>query len=152
MSSLPAVEFEIRSRDERATLEIARAVGMTVSPFDISFSRWRNGELMGGVVYQRYTHASVLMHVAGFMPNWVNRDFLWLCFHYPFEQLGVGRVFGLVHEKNEEALRFDQKLGFEIETRIKKVYPDGDQIILVMEREKCRWLALKPKYIQSNRG
>ena len=125
---------------------------MTLSPFDASFSRWKDGELMGGVVYQRYTHSSVLMHVASFMPNWLCRDLLWLVFHYPFVQLGVGRVFGLVHEKNDEALTFDRKLGFEIETRIRKVYPDGDQIVLVMERDTCRWLKLEPRYMRSNRG
>lgn len=152
MNSLPGGGFEIRSNDFTANSEIAKAVGMTMSPYDISFSRWKGDELMGGVVYQRYTQSSILMHVASFMPNWLCRDFLWLAFHYPFEQLGVGRVFGLVHEHNEEALRFDRKLGFEIETRIKKVYPDGDQIILVMERDKCRWLALKPRYLKSNRG
>jgi RimJ/RimL family protein N-acetyltransferase len=123
---------------------------MVGSPYDISFSRWKNGELMGGVVYQRYTHSSILMHVAAFMPNWLCRDFLWLAFHYPFVQLGVGRVFGLVHEKNDVALAFDRKLGFEIETRIKKVYPDGDQIVLVMEREQCRWLKLTPKNWRAN--
>ena len=125
---------------------------MTLSPFDASFSRRKDGELMGGVVYQRYTHSSVLMHVASFMPNWLCRDLLWLAFHYPFVQLGVGRVFGLVHEKNDEALTFDRKLGFEIETRIRKVYPDGDQIVLVMERDTCRWLKLEPRYMRSNRG
>lgn len=152
MNSFKSGEFELRSNDPEANKAVCKAIGMTLSPADISFSRWKDGELMGGVVYQRYTHTSILMHVASFMPNWLCRDFLWLAFHYPFVQLGVERVFGLVHEHNEDALRFDQKLGFEVETRIRKVYPDGDQIILVMERDKCRWLKLTPRMLASNRG
>ncbi len=145
--------FEFRSNDTEANNAVAKAIGATLSPHDISFSRWKDGELMGACVYQRYvSNSSILMHVASFMPNWLNRDFLWLAFNYPFVQLRVERIFGMVHERNEDALRFDRKLGFEVETRIRKVYPDGDQIILVMEKDKCRWLDLKPKTIGSNRG
>lgn len=144
--------FELRANDPEAQKAVCKAIGMVASPFDVSFSRWKDGELMGGVVYQRYTHSSILIHVASFLPNWLCRDFLWLAFHYPFEQLKCERVFGMVNENNTEALDFDRKLGFEIETRIRKVYPDGDQIILVMERAQCRWLKIKPKYMQSNKG
>lgn len=145
-------EFEIRSNDGFATAQVSKAIGMTLSPYDISFSRWKGGELLGGVVYQRYTQSSMFMNVAGFAPNWINRDFIWLAFHYPFIQLGCERVFGLTHEGNAHALEFERKLGFTIETRIKKVYPDGDQIVLVMERDTCRWLKLKPRTMKDGRG
>jgi len=143
--------FELRANDPEANRLICTTLGLSMSPVDVSFSRWKDGELMGGVVYQRYVErVSILIHVASFKPNWLNRDFLWVAFHYPFEQLKCQRLFGMVNENNEEALKFDLKLGFKVETRIRKVYPDGDQIILVMERDKCRWLGIKPKYMQSN--
>jgi RimJ/RimL family protein N-acetyltransferase len=141
--------YEIRSNDQDANLVASRALEMFMSPYDISFSRYKSGELMATVIYQRYTEVSLLMHVASFMSHWLNRDFLWLVFNYPFVQLNCDRVFGLVHEKNEKALRLDKHLGFQIETRIRKVYPDGDQIVLVMERESCRWLNLTPKFIRA---
>lgn len=144
--------FEFRVNDAQANEEVSRAVGVSMTPYDISFSRWKDGELMGGVIYNRFTHTALQLHTAGFMPNWVCRDFIWLTFHYPFEQLGVDRVFALINEKNELSLKFNLKLGFVVETRVRKVYPDGDQIILVMEKARCRWLAMKPKYMQSNKG
>jgi hypothetical protein len=103
-----------------------------------------DGELMGGVVYQGYTGASVQMHVASFMPNWITKDLLWVTFHYPFEQLGVKKVFGQVGVHNTKALEFDLKLGFKEETRIADVYPEGDMALLSMYKADCRWLAIKP--------
>jgi len=142
--------FEIRANDTSATLEVAKMVGMSVSPADVSFSRWRDNELLAGVIYRRYTHTSIEMHVASFDPQWLCRDFLWVCFHYPFEQLKVERVFAFVNEKNDDALHFVLRLGFQVETRIRKVYPDSDQIVLVMERDRCRWLKLRPQYMRTN--
>lgn len=144
--------FDIRVNDREADEKISKLLGLAMAMSDISFSRWQDGKLLGGVVYNRFTHSSIAMHTGGFTPNWLNREFLWLAFHYPFEQLGVGRVFIMINEKNDHSLHFALKLGFEVETRIRKVYPDGDQIVLVMERHQCRWLGVKPKYLQPIKG
>lgn len=151
MPSFSDGAYEIRSNDDDAAKTVYKKLGIMPTVADVTFSRWKDGELLGVVMYQRYTHTSIMMHAVGLTPNWLSRDFLWLVFHYPFEQLGCERVFAPVHSGNAAALEFDRKVGFRIETTVRNVYPDGDQIILVMERAQCRWLKLKPKGIKSNR-
>lgn len=113
---------------------------------DHCVARVKDGKLLGGVIFQGYTGASVELHVAGFHPRWLTRDFLWVAFAYPFIQLNCKKIIGRVVESNRRALEFDLKLGFTEEARVKDVYPDsGDLIILTMRREQCRWLNLSPR-------
>ena len=131
-------------------LAIARAASTTFQPTTRCIARVRDGELLGGVLYENNTGASILAHMAGFTPDWVNRDLLWVSFHYPFIQLGVRKMFGQVAESNRAALEFNRKLGFKEEHRIKDVFPDGDMILLAMYRDDCRWLRLKPRHLRYN--
>jgi len=99
--------------------------------------------LIAGVVYEGYNGANIEMHVAATPgANWLNRQFLWAAFHYPFEQLGLKRVTGVVPAANAHALQFDLKLGFSIEATLKDAHPTGDVHILRMMRDECRWLKL----------
>lgn len=107
-----------------------------------------DGELLGGVIYQAFTGESIAMHVSGFRDNWVTRDLIWACFHYPFVKLGVKRIFGQVPESNVRALEFDLKIGFRFLTKIDGVFADGGVIVLVMERDDCKWLNYKPRTIK----
>lgn len=111
---------------------------------DTVISRSVRGQLAGGVVYKDYTGKSIAMHVASFMPNWINKDLLWVCFHYPLVQLDCEVVFGPVPSTNRRALEFDRKLGFKEVARIADVFPDGDLVVLKMHREDCRWIKLQP--------
>jgi RimJ/RimL family protein N-acetyltransferase len=125
---------------------IAEAAGVIFNPeADIVISRLSNEELVGGVLYNGYTRASINMHVAAFSPRWGSRDMLWVCFDYPFNQLGCKKVFGQVPSKNEHALEFNLKLGFKIETLIPDVFPEDDLLVVSMVREDCRWLNIKPR-------
>lgn len=104
----------------------------------------RDGCLVAGVVLDSYVSgARCCMHVAAEGRDWLNREFLWLCFHYAFEQLGCNVVIGLVRSDNEAALRFDTHLGFEEVARIPGGSGDCDLVILAMQRKTCRWLTLK---------
>lgn len=102
-----------------------------------------NGELIAGVVYDYWNGASICMHVAGIGKRWLTREYLWYCFHYPFEELKVRRITGLVPESNMEARRFDEHLGFKLETRLKDAHPDGDILVYAMFREDCRFLGIR---------
>lgn len=125
---------------------IAEAAGVIFNPeADVIISRLSNEELVGGVLYNGYTRASINMHVAAFSPRWGSRDMLWVCFDYPFNQLGCKKVFGQVPSKNEHALEFNLKLGFKIETLIPDVFPEDDLLVVSMVREDCRWLNIKPR-------
>jgi RimJ/RimL family protein N-acetyltransferase len=102
-----------------------------------------DGELIAGVVYENYTGSSIWMHVAA-VPGrrWLNRAYLYVCFSYPFLQLGVDRIFGWVPADNSEAQRFDEHLGFKQVTTIPSAGADGgDVLIYRMERADCRYLS-----------
>jgi RimJ/RimL family protein N-acetyltransferase len=127
------------------TLKQAQAIAKTAGMFfnlecDQAIVRVEGEELLGGVIYQGFTGASIRAHIAGFTPRWIDRDMLWMMFHYPFEQLGVSKIIGHVHSTNLKALDFNRKLGFKEEARIEGVFRDADLVIMSMRREDCRWL------------
>ena len=100
-----------------------------------------DGELIAGVLFDNYNGASICMHVAA-LPGkrWMTKEYLWYCFHYPFNELKVKRITGLVAESNLEARRFDEHIGFELETRLKDACPDGDMLVYVLWKDNCRFL------------
>lgn len=127
--------------------EMCRELDLAPNPTFITLSIWKDGRLLGGTIYERYTKRAIFLHIVGFEDRWFNRTFLWLGFHYPFEQLGVDKVFGLVSANRRRELAFFMKLGFVIETSIKDVYSDGaDQLVLVLEKKNCKWLKLRAKH------
>lgn len=103
--------------------------------------------LVAGVLYEDFNGANLLMHVAAEGKYWLDRRYLWFCFWYPFEQLRCKRVTGVVPATNEQAIIFDQHLGFKLEAVLKDAHPTGDLNILVMRKEDCRWLE-KPKCLE----
>lgn len=112
---------------------------------DVAIGLEEDGELIAGVVYNWYTGPSICMHVAAEPgKRWLNRDFLFAAFAYPFIQLKCNRVTGLVRVDNLDAQRFDEHLGFVKEGVLRKAADDGTDFILYgMLKEECRWLELK---------
>ena len=103
-----------------------------------------DGVLIAGVKFDNFNHASVCMHVAA-VPGkrWMTREYLWTSFDYPFNQLKVRKILGLVAETNTVARRFDEHLGFSLEATIKDASPDGDLLIYSMTKDRCRFLGIK---------
>lgn len=110
-------------------------------------------ELYGGVVYENYTGkgGSVLVHIAGFVPNWINRDMLFIMFDYPFRQLECKQAFCQVRSKNAHTLEFCKSFGWEEVITLEGVFPDDDMILMRMRKETCRFLNVKPRNINSRR-
>ena len=104
-----------------------------------------DGELIAGVVFENYTGSSITIHVAAVEgKRWLNKDFLFRVFAYPFLQLECNRLTGLVRADNQTAQKFDEHLGFVKEGVMRKGATDGtDYIIYGMLKEECRWLNLK---------
>lgn len=120
---------------------IAEEAGTHYNPLcDIVIARSKRGRLLGGCVYQNYTGRSISIHIASFDPRWISRDLLWLCFHYPFVQLGCEYIFGQVPAHNLKALAFDLKIGFKEVARIEGVFPEGDLVVVRQHRDECRYL------------
>jgi RimJ/RimL family protein N-acetyltransferase len=105
------------------------------------------GWVRGGVVYTQYTGASIMLHVAGRDEAWMTRDMLRVGFHYPFVQLGVKRLYGLLESANEPALNFDLRLGFRVAAVLPDMFASGAGLVVTMEREECRWLSMRPRTV-----
>lgn len=121
---------------------VCEKTGGVWSPVDsTAIGLEKNGKLVAGVVYDHFNGASVCLHVASDGTRaWLNREFLRFAFLYPFDQMKVKKIIGIVPSNNVEALRFDRKLGFVEEARIKDAHPQGDLILFTMTRQQCRWL------------
>jgi RimJ/RimL family protein N-acetyltransferase len=132
-------------------VEIAQAAGFLTGPKDVVISRTDNyGGLLGGVVLYDFTGRAISMHVAGFAPNWINKDLLWVVFHYPFVQLECASIFCQIKSSNEKAIRFVDRIGFEPEVIIRDVFPGNvDLVVRRMYATTCRWLGLRPRGITS---
>lgn len=101
----------------------------------------REGELVAVAVYDGFSKADCNMHIASDgSKRWLNREFLFGAFAYPFVQLKLRRVTGLVPASNAAALRFDEGLGFVREGYHPHALPDDDLITLGMLRERCRFI------------
>ena len=96
--------------------------------------------LQAVVGYDHWNGVSINMHVAAEGSRWMTKEYLRYCFHYPFNEIGVKKIVGLVDESNEKARRFDEHLGFKLETRIKDACKGGDLLIYSMTRQECRFI------------
>ena len=102
---------------------------------------WHDGkQLVAGVAYTDFNSANVFMHVVGIGKRWLRREFLRACFDYPFNRLKVARVTGAVAASNMAARRFDEHLGFTLETTLQGAHPTGDLLVYVLWKKDCRWL------------
>lgn len=102
----------------------------------------RDGELIAGVVFNMYTGASVSMNVAA-VPgkDWLNREFLFRSFAYPFLQLRCYRATALVKVNNDVSIKFVEALGYQREGLLRRAHIDGsDMFVYGMLREECRWI------------
>lgn len=93
--------------------------------------------------FESYNGASVICHIATEGRNWLNRDYLWYFFHYPFEELGVRKILAPVDSTNKMCRRFIEHIGFTLEATLKDSCPQGDMLIYSMERSACKWLTLR---------
>ena len=128
---------------------IAERAGTAFNPArDISICRLRDDARMGGVIFTNYTTESIAIHSGAWDDHWINRDMLWVTFDYPFNQLGVNRIFGYVPEDNLHAIRFNLKLGFTHVVRVEGMFKGNIACMLMkLERADCRFLDITPRTI-----
>lgn len=102
----------------------------------------KDGELVAVVVFDGFSECDVCMHIASDGTKaWMNKALLLHAFAYPFDQLGLLRVTGLVPADNDAALAFDENLGFVREGYHPKAGPGGkDLVSLGLLKENCRFV------------
>ena len=102
----------------------------------------RDGELVAVVVFDNFCETDCNMHIASDgTASWMSKSLLLSAFAFPFTQLGLLRVTGLVPSDNKLALKFDEHLGFVREGFHPKAGPGGkDLVSLGLLRENCRFV------------
>lgn len=98
----------------------------------------RDGKIIAGVVYENWNKRNVFVHQA--IEGRLTRQYLWTICDYPFNQLKVERVTGMIPQGNPKAATAAEKIGFKLETVLKDAHPSGDILIYVLRRNTCRWL------------
>lgn len=104
----------------------------------------QDGKLIAGVLYDGYEeNARVSTHAAGIGKHWLNREYLWVIFDYPFNQLNVNVIVNTVSSTNQASMRFTEHLGFKEVARIEGGACDGDLIIYALYKKDCKWIRNK---------
>ena len=125
---------------------VAEKLRARYAPGDTAVGWLSEGKLVAAILYTDYTGTSILMHSRVDDPKKVQREWLRAIFDYPFNQLGVKRVRGLVSSGNAQAIATNEHLGWLREsTPLADYFPDGDGIVYYMRREDCRWLDRRPR-------
>ena len=110
------------------------------------------GVPMWAIIFDNYEPGgSIHIHIAIDNPKYVSRRAISDVFEYPFCQLGVKKVLGIVNSNNYAALSFDLRLGFHVEAIISDPYYMGDMYILSMKLKQCRCLIGKEHGISIER-
>lgn len=104
----------------------------------------KDGELVAGIVIDSIASgARGSMHCAGVGKYWLNREFLFACFDYAFNQLDLKVLLNPVGAGNSASIRFTSHIGFEEVSRIPKAWDGKEELVLFsLAKEDCRWLSL----------
>lgn len=97
-------------------------------------------KILGAVVYDAFTPYDCCIHVRLDAPACKDPWILRHVFGYPFEQLGLKRITGLVGKSNDKGTKLCTWLGFRFEGVKKFGLGDEDEVIFGMTREDCTWL------------
>jgi hypothetical protein len=101
--------------------------------------RVRDGNLIGVVGYDAWNGSSCQMHYASNGERWINREFLFHAFWFPFNN-GYKVLIGFVPGNNKKAIKLNQHLGFSKLAEIPDAHPDGKLILMTMSKDSCRWI------------
>lgn len=100
----------------------------------------REGVIKGVVVYSDYTPTNVNMSIVIEGAHCMSRAGIRAVFRYPFLQLGVKRITGLIAESNARSRKNALNFGFIEEGRLRQFLPDEDVIVYGLLKADCKWL------------
>lgn len=96
------------------------------------------GELVAGVVYDKFNRRSIAMNIASVGSHWATRDFIDSILKYPFVQLGVQRLFGFIDSTNHQSKRFAEHLGMSLVSVIEGAGEVEDLCVYCMTDQKFK--------------
>ena len=132
----------IYGQDERMLPWAQEKIGVKFRPDATTIGLERDGEIRAVVVFDAFSETDAQMHIASDGSRaWMSKELLVSSFCYPLVQLGLLRLTGLVAADNEDALKFDEHIGFVREGYHPKAGPGGkDLISLGLLRSNCRFI------------
>lgn len=99
------------------------------------------GRICAMAAYDAITRGSCEMHFALDTPH-AGRALLGAAFDYPFKDLGLCVLLGMIPADNTKSLRLAQHLGFRETYRVRSGWTESvDLVIHEMRRDECRWLS-----------
>jgi len=105
----------------------------------------RNGELIAVAGYNCFNGKSCQMHMTIKRGAYVTRNFVWFVCYYPFVQIGLELIIGILPEDNADIIKLAKHAGFEEKYRVDGGHPDGDLLLCTMKKQDCRFLNIKFK-------
>jgi RimJ/RimL family protein N-acetyltransferase len=103
-------------------------------------SKDQNGNILGVVVFSRFTTGNCEITAASTSPRFLSKGFVYAAAAYPFIQLQCKRITAIVAVENTASLNLAQRLGFKTEGRLRDWFPTGDAFILGLLLSECKWL------------
>lgn len=114
------------------------------STCDLQAIFWVNPETMQPdwcIGFDSFIGKTCQIHVVNRQKKYTPRALLKAVFEYPFEQIGIEVLLGVVNSNNKEAMKYDQHLGFKEINRLEGMHEDGGDIVLfAMKKEDCRFI------------
>lgn len=89
------------------------------------------GEFLAVCVFSSYIGTNIDMHLAA-RPgaHWLSRSYFNAVMALPFDVLQVPRITGLIRGSNLHTQRFAARMGFQYEGRMRKIFADGEDLVL----------------------
>lgn len=92
------------------------------------------GVLLAGVVYNEYhpRYKTMQISIAAESPRWACRGVIRDLLSYPFEVVGVEKLWAATPSRNARALRFNRWVGFHQEGVLERQFGDDDAVMTAM--------------------
>jgi len=97
----------------------------------------RDGELTAVSGYNCFNGKSCQQHMVIKRGEYMPRRFAWFIYYYPFVQLGLELLIGILPENNADIIKLAKHAGFEEKYRIDGGHPDCDLLLCTMKKEDC---------------
>jgi RimJ/RimL family protein N-acetyltransferase len=110
-------------------------------------SRDKLGNVLGVVLFSRFTEGGCEISVAASSPRFITKEFARAVAGYLFGQCNYRRVTAFIAVGNLKSLNLAQRLGFKVEGRVRSWFQSGDAYILGLTRDDC-----SPRFLRTNDG
>lgn len=98
----------------------------------------KNGKIIAAAMYDHYLNNSIQIHIV--IEGKLTREAIFVAFDYPFRQLKVKKLIGVIDSTNAPSLKYTEHIGFIKEAEIKDAGFHGNLWIYTMTPDQCKYL------------